>query len=144
MRGSNKKLDESAAPALQLPAPSEVWCAVSGVGPPPVAAAPVSDDEEGMEEPPEVREFMQEIGEGRAAAAAAAATAASSSGSGGLPSGPLGLLVYAAVGTVSLGARYIEWTCNSADWLLSSIHPGEDKPPLATGKSLVGPGDCAP
>jgi hypothetical protein len=101
----------------------------TGVGQPPAAAAgasaaapAMSEDEEGMDEPPEVREFMQELGEGNATAGSAAAT-------GGVPDGPLGVLICAALGTVSLSARYVEWTCNSADWLLSRTPPGVVLPP---------------
>lgn len=41
-------------------------CGASGVAPPalPPQQAAGSEDEEGMDEPPEVRDFLQELGEG--------------------------------------------------------------------------------
>ncbi|CAL8472166.1 g11708 [Coccomyxa elongata] len=94
---------------------------LAGVGPqaqPPQQAAG-SEDEEGMDEPPEVREFLQELGNdgGRGAAGADAAA-------GPLPTGPGGVLVSAAVGALSLGSRAVEWTCDAADTLYSKTPVG--------------------
>ncbi|KAK9905595.1 hypothetical protein WJX75_002710 [Coccomyxa subellipsoidea] len=94
---------------------------LAGVAPPalPPQQAAGSEDEEGMDEPPEVRDFLQELGEGGGRPARGDDAA-----SGVLPTGPGAVLVTAAVGAFSLGAHAAEWACDAADTLFSKTPVG--------------------
>lgn len=94
------------------------------MAPPPTAPG---EDEDGSEEPPEARQFMQELSQagGIGAGAWPPATAQNPVGVPGDEGGPhFGLLTAAATGILSIGAHAVEGTAELLDRLLSTTHAG--------------------
>ena len=86
------------------------------------AAQPAADDPDALDDPPEVRELMEELGEaprGRGAGAAGGPFG------GFLPRGPLGAVSTLATGVVALTSEALVRVGDLADRLLFSTPLGE-------------------